>query len=138
MTNRIFYEPSSNQVAHTATSAVVFKEPLLKSWIGHNIEEVGAASVKLVESMDKYGDSEDPGQAAICLAFGLKEGENCFTLLENDGEGDMKGWRARRFGEAMRSMTAGAMHSAKHVHGGFDWQSLGKGTVVDVYLGSIT
>jgi 6-hydroxytryprostatin B O-methyltransferase len=138
MTNRMFYEPSSNQIAHTATSAVVVKQPLLKALIGHCIEEVGAASVKLVESMDKYGDSQDPGQAAICLAFGLKEGGNCFTLFEEDGEGDMKGWRARRFGEAMRSLTSGGMYSTKHVHGGFDWQSLGNGTVVDVCLGSTT
>jgi hypothetical protein len=138
MTNRIFYEPSSNQVAHTAVSAVIVKQPLLKAWIGHSVEEIGAASVKLVESTDKYGDSQDPGQAAICLAFGLKDGENCFTLFDNDGEGEMKGWRARRFGDAMRCLNSGGAHSAKHVHGGFDWKSLGKGTVVDVCLGSTT
>jgi hypothetical protein len=78
------------------------------------------------------------------------KGEQFFQLLENDGasepkasEGEVdktdrtKGWRARRFGEAMKFMTTFGVSSAKHIHGGFDWDALGKATVVDVSMSLI-
>lgn len=144
MSNRIFWAPTPDSVAHTLTSAEVIRSPLLYAWIGHNIEEVSPGSTKVIEAMEKYGDSQDPVEAGIPLAFNL-EGENLFQFFENDGVGEAKasdgkidkfdrtkGWRARRFGNAMKFMMSHGVSAAQRVHGGFDWESLGEATVVDV------
>lgn len=134
MTNRMFYEPSPDHVAHTAMSAAPVKDPSMKAIIAHCIEESGASSTKQVEALDRYGESQDPRKAAATLAFDTKGG-NIFDFFENDGEGEMKGWRGRRFAEAMRSTTTQRGHQGTAVHEGFDWQSLVEGTVVDVCHG---
>lgn len=140
--NRIFWAPTPDSVAHTITSAEVVRSPLLYAWIAHNAEDVLPGTLKVVEAMDRWGDSEDPAQAGIPLAFDLN-GQNVFYWAETDGIGEYveggnprndraMGWRARRFGAAMKHLMSGGPHASAHIHGGFDWDSLGKATVVDV------
>ena len=144
MSNRIFWAPTPNSVAHTITSAEVVRSPFLYAWLGHNVEEIGPGCTKVIEAMKQWGDSEDPTEAGFPLAFNLK-GENLFQFFESDGVGEAsavngkvdkfdrtKGWRARRFGNAMKFMMSHGVSASKHVHGGFDWESLGEATVVDV------
>ena len=146
MPNRIFWAPTPDSVAHTITSAEVVRSPFLYAWLGHNIEEIGPGCTKVIEAMERWGDSEDPTKAGFPLAFDLKE-ENLFQWFESDGAGEAraengevdkfdrtKGWRARRFGNAMKFMMSHGVSASRHVHGGFDWESLGKATVVDVSL----
>ena len=139
MTNYIFKEARPGYVVHTATSAMPVRNPALISWIGHNIEEVGTSSVKVVEAMERWGDSEDLIESGFGIAFGAdqehgKGGKSSFfKFLQDDGEGDKKGWRMQRLGEAMDSMKGGdGTLDAAHVHKGFNWEGLGKATVVDV------
>lgn len=139
MTNHIFKESRPGYVAHTATSAVPARNPTLISWIGHNVDEVGASSTKMVEAMERWGDSEDLIETGYGLAFGVDqekgEGGNSsfFKFLQDDGEGERKGWRMQRLGEAMESMKGGdGTLDVAHVHNGFDWEGLRKATVVDV------
>jgi 6-hydroxytryprostatin B O-methyltransferase len=148
MSNRIFWAPTPDSVAHTNTSAEVVRNPFGYAWLGHNIEEVTPGCTKVIEAMERWGDSEDPAETGFALAFDLK-GENLFQWFDNDGAGEArglhgevdksdrtKGWRARRFGDAMKFWMSQGVASSKHVHGGFDWESLGKATVIDVSLKS--
>ena len=134
MTRRTFYEPTPGYVAHTANSAAVVNDSSLSAWMGHNIEEIGRALSWQGEAIDKWGDTEDPSKAALCLAFGLPEGNTAFDFLQNDGEGEKQGWRAKRFGLAMSAMSKTGAFSSAHLHTGFDWPSLDEATVVDVCL----
>jgi hypothetical protein len=148
--NRIFWAPTPDTVAHTSSSSMVVKDPLLYAWLGHNAEEAGAAATKVVQAIDKWGDSEHPGQTGFNLTFGLSEDYTCFSFFENDGtavNGDAKnedlevgkidksdrtkGWRSRRFGNAMKAIMGGGSHASHHALQGFDWDGLGKATVVD-------
>ncbi|KAJ9645227.1 hypothetical protein H2201_000978 [Coniosporium apollinis] len=137
MTQHIFAEtaPGSGRVVHTSNSAFVARTPLVKSWLGHNLEEVTAGSVKQVETIRTYGDSQEPNESAMCIALTggpLEEGKTLFDFFGTDGEGDQKGWRMRRFGEAMKSATQSGAHSGHHVHAGLEWDALGDATVVDI------
>jgi 6-hydroxytryprostatin B O-methyltransferase len=132
MTRRIFYEASPGHVAHTANSAAVVKDPPLASWIRHDVDEATRGLSWLNEALDKWGDTQDPNEAALCLAFNLPRGTGFWEFLQNDGEGDRKGFRAKRFGEAMAAMSKTGVFSNAHLHNKFDWDALGKATVVDV------
>ena len=137
MTNNIFTESRPGYVIHTATSAVPVKHPNIKAWIGHNGDDVASASVKVVEAMEKWGDSPEPAESGFGLAFGLtteKGRDSVFDFIGQDGEGENKGWRMKRVGAAMESMKGTGAHDVGHIHAGFDWDSLGKATVVDVSL----
>jgi 6-hydroxytryprostatin B O-methyltransferase len=134
MTYYIFYEPRTGYVAHTATSMVPIKNPLMKPWVAHNTDESARASVRVAEALDKWGDSSLPGQTGFNIAYDLPETENCFTFIENHGEGESKGWMQRRLGEAMQAIASDNTFSAKHLTNSFDWASLGKCTVVDVSM----
>lgn len=132
MTKRYFTESRSGFVAHTSLSAAPYRLPELRAWIEHNIDDHGPASCRMIEAIEKWGDSQDPHETGYSLAFGLGENENVFTFFENDGEGEKKGWRARRFGQAMSSMTAGGAHDVSHIRHGFMWKDLDHATIVDV------
>lgn len=139
MTQHTFTEtrPGAGRVVHTANSAFVARTPLMKSWFGHNFEECAAGSLKQVEVIRTYGDSQEPNESAGCIALNggpLEEGKTIFDFFETDGEGERKGWRMRRFGECMRIATQTGAYSSHHVHVGLDWDALGDATVVDVDL----
>jgi hypothetical protein len=102
--------------------------------MGHNIDEVGRALNWQVEALDKWGDTEDPSNSALCLAFELPQGSTLFEFAHNDGEKGEKGWRAKRFGAAMIAMSKTGAFSSTHIHAGFDWASLGEATLVDVCI----
>ena len=134
MTRHTFCEPTPGYVAHTANSVAVVKDSSLSAWIGHNIDEIGRALSWQVEALDKWGDTEDPSNVALCLAFRLPEGSTFFEFLQDDDEGGKKGWRATRFGLAMTAMSKAGAFSSTHMHTGFDWASLGESTLVDVCI----
>jgi hypothetical protein len=79
-----------------------------------------------------YGDSEEPADSAIGRAFGFPKGHTYWDFVANDGEGENKGWRQRRFAEGMRFRAAGNPQTHHHLHAAFDWAGLGKAKVVDV------
>ena len=61
-------DPNSDLVAHTATSAIPARNPLLSSLIGHNTDMMGAAMVKQAEAIAQWGESPEPSEAAIMIA----------------------------------------------------------------------
>lgn len=134
MTNYHFYEPREGYVAHTGPTMAMVKAPVYGSWIAHNSEEVTVAISGTIEALQKYGDSRKPEESAFNVAMKLSEGQNAFTFFENDGEGEKRGYRQRRFGEAMQAMNAAGSFSSKYIVKGFDWARLRDGTVVDVSI----
>jgi hypothetical protein len=137
MTSRIFDEttPGSGKVIHTAASAFAHKNSPARSLMGHQIEEVGYGCTSMVETIRKFGDGDGhPGTSALATRFYPDKGKEAtaFEWIEKDGEGDEKGWRMRRFGQAMNYAASDPSWDIIHINYGFDWDSLGNAIVVDV------
>ncbi|KAI2820472.1 hypothetical protein CBS115989_3602 [Aspergillus niger] len=132
--------PGSDRVVHTAASALIVRNPFVKSYLEHNMEDVRPAATVGVDALKKWfvGESEPPEDVAACpiaLATydGHQSGGDLWQLLENsERPGQPKGFRAKRFAEAMQGlrMTSGVMTEC--VLKQFDWSSLNEATVVDL------
>lgn len=124
MTNRIFHEPESGLVAHTSVSALLVRSRSLNDWVGYTSEETYPASTRLVEAHEKYGNSEKPNESAYSIAFDTDE--PMFVHLTRFPD------RERRFANTMIEMTSTEGYGVHHLVNGYNWESIGKGTVVDV------
>jgi DNA-binding Lrp family transcriptional regulator len=134
ISNGVFTE-RDGQVAHNAFSAAVVRNPLNKSWIEAVWEDISPSIVRFPEAIEKYGDSQEPHESGLGVVVGLQKGESFLsTYLHtyNGGKTSDGKLRGVRFGEAMRAMSAGGQHKVSHIHQGFDWDSLGEATIVDV------
>jgi hypothetical protein len=79
--------------------------------------------------------TQDMNKTAFALlhssgAYGKKH-SNSWDFLENDGEGNRRGWRQHQFVEFMR-YTKDIFHLEEVVLNAYDWETAGKATVVDV------
>lgn len=146
ISDHVFWAPTRDSVSHTSASAEVVRDPLLFAWLGHNFDEITPGTEKILKAMEKYGESEKPEHAGTMIAYG-KEEVPFFEWIDIDGTGEppkevsegkvvnddrTKGWRARRFGNAMKCMMQSGTHASSHATAGFDWGNLGKAIVVDV------
>jgi 6-hydroxytryprostatin B O-methyltransferase len=133
ITNNLFEEPRPGYVAHTGLSSIIVREPLSKSWALHNFEEV--ATTRFIDAYDKFGESEEPTETANHIQFdyyATHPKDNVWKFFENDGEGEKKGYRMRRFAEAMVWAQGYRNDDDVYLTLGFDWASLGEATIVDV------
>jgi hypothetical protein len=93
------------------------------------------SSIHEVEAINRYGDGSDVTTAAWALTFYPNEKNGWKTIFDqmaNEGEGENKGWKERRFGEAMAYYTADSGFQTSNIHNCFDWDSLGDATICDV------
>lgn len=136
MTKRIFAEtPIGDGVVHTVSSAAPVKRPKIRALMGHNLEEVAPAVLRLPDALRKWGDSGEPNKTAGMLYHCPDDPElrNVFDWFSKDGESGKKGWRHARFGEAMASvMDEPAFNFKTHLHRMLDWNNFGEGPLVDV------
>lgn len=145
MTLRLFAPeaPGSDQVVHTSTTAFIAKNPNFQSWLAHNMEEALPATTKLPEALRRFSSgkealSEELEETAFALEFKqypAGQSGKLWDFLANYGEGPAKGYRLKRFAEAMRAThQASAVDFPGIINKGFDWEGLGNGLVVDVSL----
>jgi hypothetical protein len=135
MTNNMFHEPRPGYVGHTGLSSILIRQPASKAWILHSLEDIPTA--KVIQAMEKWGDSMDTTETASQLYFdhlASNPGGTWWSVMENDGEGKKKGYRMQRFGEGMSWVSGGTSSKYDYLLQGFDWGSLGEATVVDVSL----
>jgi len=126
MTCRVFCEPREGYVAHTATSAVLLKDQQMNDWSGLNLDEFFPAAANAVEAMKKYPGSQEPTETAFSLAH--CPGQPMFANISKDPR------RAKRFGNAMESLTGGEGYEVKYMVDNYPWKELDEkgGLVVDV------
>ncbi|KAK1770138.1 O-methyltransferase-domain-containing protein [Phialemonium atrogriseum] len=134
----------SGRVAHTAASAFVARSPAHRGWIAHHLEESRVACTRLPDALRRFsvgraGAAQELGETAFALAFGGGEGDGAGTgvtfwdFIREDGEGERKGFRTGRFAQAMQAgRGSSGVDFGGLLRGGFDWEGLGEGTVVDV------
>lgn len=144
VTLRIFAETdpgsASTRIRHSSRSAAVVTNPGLKALIFVTLEMVGGPMMTMHKALERYshGKPELPqrmDQTAFALlhssgTFGGKY-ENCWDMLENDGEGERKGWRQRNFVTFMEYVKEIFMLEGV-VADAYDWEAAGDISVVDV------
>jgi hypothetical protein len=123
ITYNCFREPSPGQVEHTASSVALHNGGTVRDWLDMTFEEWGPASVKAVEALRRFPDSEEQNEGAFALAF---DRQTMFEYLAKRPE------RAKVFGSAMGNFSKGASHKVEYLVESYDWQGLGDSTVVDV------
>ncbi|KAI0478524.1 putative O-methyltransferase [Xylariaceae sp. FL0804] len=122
--NRVFREPRAGFVAHSAASRQMADDHRMLDWAAANVDDMWPAAGKTVEALAKWPRASEPHQTGFALANGTDS--SFFAELAKDPE------RARRFGGAMSFFTTGEAYSLRHLTDNYPWESLGKGTVVDL------
>jgi hypothetical protein len=132
MTCRVFREPREGYVAHTATSAVLFKDQQMNDWSGLNLDEFFPAAANAVEAMKRYPGSQEPNETAFSIAH--CPGQPMFATISKDPT------RAKRFSNAMESLTGGEGYEIKYMVDNYPWKELDEkgGLIVDVSTIDIT
>ncbi|KAI0912396.1 sterigmatocystin 8-O-methyltransferase [Ustulina deusta] len=139
-TLRLFEEVSSSQVRHTSRSAALARQSGLQALVSSVLDITGAPMMAMTSALEKYSKgkaelTQDLNETAFALfhstgPFGKKY-TNSWEYLENDGEGEMRGWRQAKFVEFMKYIRE-IFHLEGVVLDAYNWQGAGKATVIDV------
>ena len=124
MTKNIFRECRKGIVSHTAVSRLLAEDQQLHDWAGINTDELWQSAAQTVNALVKYPGSQEPNETGFALANNTEK--SIYEIFRQDPD------RAKRFSNAMASFTSGTGYGLEHLIHGFDWSSIGKGTVVDV------
>lgn len=138
---RLFAEapPGSDAVVHTSNTAFLVKQPLLRSWLTHNLEEVRPACVQTPAALTAFSSGAKASEEILESGFSLADVDKMgrptsfWDYLKHTPAGKPKGFRSKRFAESMQvASMASAISRDDVVKQGFDWAALGDATVVDV------
>jgi hypothetical protein len=123
--------PDGDTVKHTSLSAAFITDPKLRSWISHHLEEVQPSAANLPQTLKHYANNiTEPDKTATAYTFyrDRPEVKHWFDFYAQPGEEV----RAPRFAEAMNYLMSNPSLALEHVHRMYDWNALGKVTLVDV------
>lgn len=141
-TLQIFTRASTpGHVQHTSRSAALAKQSGLRALVSTVLNDAGPPMSVMPEALSRYSLNKttlttDMKETAFALFHsGATRGgyTTSWELLEQDGEGEQKGWRQRNFVEFMRYIKD-IFQLEKVILESYDWKAAGKATVVDVSL----
>lgn len=125
MTNHIFREPTPTTVAHTIGSLSLKDGYPMQPFVQWLTEDCAPMVAHQIDAIEKWGHgSQEPNQTAVNFAYGGNGG--FYDFISADPV------RERRFGTTIQQVSKQPASSYQHVQNGFDWNSLGNGTVIDV------
>lgn len=145
VTMRFFVKPSrvATSVRHTSRSAALAKDSGLSALVQTVLDETGPPMLLLPEALRRFSQGKpeitrNMKETAfrLCHSGGAWGSyENSWDFIENDGEGDRKGWRQRNFVRFMAYIKD--LFLIEHiVLNAVDWEAAGEATVVDVIIPS--
>ncbi|KAI0099267.1 sterigmatocystin 8-O-methyltransferase [Nemania sp. FL0031] len=125
MTNGLFREPIPGQLAHSATSSFLTRNPDAYAWATFMCSKSAPTAMTMVDAHERWGpNTVKKNETAYNVAF---ETELPFFDHLSLDESEVS-----RFAAYMRNVTSSEGVNVKHLVAGFDWESLGNGKVVDV------
>ncbi|KAK9444939.1 sterigmatocystin 8-O-methyltransferase [Metarhizium brunneum] len=122
-TMRVFHEPEPGVLVHTKASKLL-RDPVANAWLLCGTEEMWPASVKMVEALEKWPESQEPNHTGFALSNST--GESIYEVLKQNPQ------RAARFGNNMKAFMEMQEFNSTHVVNNYDWKSLGQVRIVDV------
>jgi hypothetical protein len=141
VTMRFFVKPSptATSVKHTSRSAALAKDPGLSALVQTVLDETGPPMLLLPEALRRYSQgkpemTKDVKETAfkLCHSGGAWGNyENSWDFIENDGEGEKKGWRQRNFVKFM-AYIKDLFQTESIVLNAVDWKAASNVIVVDV------
>lgn len=134
-------DPTSASVQHTSRSAALAKDPGLGALVQMVLDETSPPMMLLPEALRRFtvgkseiSRSQKETAFRLCHSGGVwGDYENTWDFLENDGEGEKKGWRQRNFIKFM-AYIKDLFKTESIVLDAIDWKAAGEATVVDVSL----
>lgn len=143
ITLRIFAEivpgaPTSS-IVHTSRSAAVLKSEGIQALLSTVLDDAGAPVMVLHNALEKYSAGKDDLSSDMTeTAFALFHRDetfgkytNSWDFIENDGEGEKKGWRQRNFVKFMDYIKE-MFQFEQIIATAYDWKGAGDVKVVDV------
>ncbi|QIW97762.1 hypothetical protein AMS68_003280 [Peltaster fructicola] len=121
---KIFYEPTSGSVAHTAISRCLVTNPELTAYLGHCTHEAFPAASRLVDSMRRYSSTEGPSETGFNIAFDTPD--PMFSFMAKHPE------RYDRFNKGMAGFSKHGGRSVQAVVDIYPWDKLNQAVVADV------
>ncbi|RMZ82434.1 hypothetical protein DV737_g2091, partial [Chaetothyriales sp. CBS 132003] len=130
----------SENVVHTSASAYIARSRFVQAFLAHNLEDIRPATTVGVNALKKWvaGHVDPPQEVTTCampLATddGVERRTDFWTYIDNFERHDQpKGFRAKRFAEAMQGLTQNTATIIEATLKLFDWKSLNDATVVDL------
>ncbi|KAI1406894.1 S-adenosyl-L-methionine-dependent methyltransferase [Hypoxylon sp. FL1857] len=123
MTMRVFREPKPGFVAHTQASKIL-TNPKTAHWLASGTEDMWPAAVKMVDAIEKWGDSQEPTHTGFALAHNTTG--SIYDFVASNPE------RAARFSGCMNALTSSDDYHLTYVLDHYEWASLGPARVVDL------
>ncbi|KAM3439948.1 hypothetical protein MY4824_002455 [Beauveria thailandica] len=129
----------TGRVQHSCRSAALVKSTGLRALVSTVIDDAGAPMLAINKALELHARgqpalSKDMTKTAFALhQKGATIGNytTSWEYIENDGEGDRKGWRQRNFVEFMRYLKE-IFRLEAVLESSFNWKALGKSTIVDI------
>ena len=134
-------EPTSTSVKHTSRSAALAKDAGLKALVQMVLDETSPPMMLLPEALRRFAVGKEEISRvqketafSLCHSGGIwGEYDNTWDFIENDGEGEKKGWRQRNFIKFM-AYIKDLFKTESIVLDAIDWKAAGNATVVDVSI----
>ncbi|KAK3181516.1 hypothetical protein K4F52_007226 [Lecanicillium sp. MT-2017a] len=130
---------ATGRIQHSCRSAALAKSTGLRALVSTVIDDAGAPMLAMNKALELHARgqpalSKDMTKTAFALhQKGATIGNytTSWEYIENDGEGERKGWRQRNFVEFMRYIKE-IFRLEAVLEASFDWKALGKATIVDM------
>ncbi|KAL2071765.1 hypothetical protein VTL71DRAFT_13000 [Oculimacula yallundae] len=126
ISNGIFYEPIRGSVAHNSMSRILVDDPRTAAWVELQTETIFPGGAHHCEALDKWPSSESKRETGVSISFHNGGQTSLYEEVKKIPE------RIQRFGLAMELFSSGEGYEPISLVEGYDWGSLGQGTVVDV------
>ncbi|KAK8024452.1 O-methyltransferase-domain-containing protein [Apiospora rasikravindrae] len=123
ITMRVFREPQEGFVAHTQASKALTDRDTAH-WLASGTEDMWPAAVKVIDAIEKWGDSQEPNHTGFALAHNTTGSIYDFVAASPE--------RAARFSGTMNALSSSEDYDLTYVLDHYDWVSLGKARVVDL------
>ncbi|KAL9587195.1 MAG: hypothetical protein Q9203_003594 [Teloschistes exilis] len=124
MTGNFLAEPVHGQVAHNATSGIFVTNPSINGWALFMAENSCPGALAIVGATEKYGVTDKKNETAFNVARNTD-----LPFFDYIGQSPEQG---KQFASYMKNVLASEGTKVDHLVKGFDWESLGEATVVDV------
>lgn len=109
MPYHLFFEPRPGHVAHTATTKVMARQPLIKDWTGLSNDVLLPGAAGLAEALRTAPAADDPAKTGFMFAKGGGGEAGMYMYLEQHPE------QARRFAGVMGAFQQDEAYAPRHL-----------------------